>query len=67
MSWKIMQVNTWWSAEEACTVLTFLDELRDQLWYTHGDQITAYRLAELEAQNSDKNQGRLDLDEPVDF
>lgn len=67
MSWKVMRVNTWWSAEEACTMLTFLDELRDQLWNTHGDQITAYRLAELEAQNRDQNQGRLDLEEPIDF
>ena len=48
-------------------MLTFLDELRDQLWNTHGDQITAYRLAELEAQNRDQNQGRLDLEEPIDF
>ena len=67
MSWKVMRVNTWWSAEEACTMLTFLDELRDQLWNTHGDQITAYRLAVLEAQNRDQNQGRLDLEEPIDF
>ena len=67
MSWKVMRINTWWSAEEACTMLTFLDELRDQLWHTHGDQITAYRLAELEAQNRDQNQGRLDLEEPIDF
>lgn len=67
MSWKVMRINTWWSAEEAYTALTFLDELRDQLWHTHGEQITAYRLAELDAQNSDQNQGRLDLEDPIDF
>ncbi len=67
MSWKVMRVNTWWSAEEACTMLSFLDELRDQLWHTHGDQITAYRLAELDAQQNDQSQGRLDLEEHIDF
>lgn len=56
-----------WSAEEACTALTFLDELRDQLWHNHGEQITAYRLAELDARNSDQDQGCLDLDEPIEF
>jgi hypothetical protein len=67
MSWKVMRVNTWWSAEEACTMLTFLDELRDQLWHTHGDQIIAFRLAEVDAQNNDETQERLDLEEQIDF
>lgn len=67
MSWKVMRVNTWWSAEEACTMLSFLDELRDQLWHTHGDQITAYRMAELDAQKTDQNQGSLDLEENTEF
>lgn len=48
-------------------MLTFLDELRDQLWHTNGDQITAYRLAGLEAQNNDQIQGQLDLEEPINF
>ena len=67
MSWKVMRVNTWWSAEEACTMLSFLDELRDQLWHTHGDQITAYRLGEQDDQKNDQSQGRLDLEEHIDF
>lgn len=67
MNWKVTQLNTWWSAEEACIVLSFLDELRDQLWQTHGDRITALRLAELDAQNDDEHQGRLDLGEHIDF
>ena len=67
MSQKVIRINTWWSAEEACTALAFLDELRDQLWHTHGKQITAYRLAELDAQNNEQDQGQLDLEEPLDF
>ena len=67
MNWKVTRINTWWSAEEACTMLSFLDELREQLWQTHGDQITAYRLEELEARQSDEAQGQLDFEDPVDF
>ena len=67
MNWKVTRINTWWTADEACTVLSFLDELRDQLWHVHGEQITALRLAELEAQENDKNQGELELDNHIDF
>ena len=48
-------------------MLSFIDELRDQLWETHGDQITAYRLEELDAQKADEAQGQLDLKQPLDF
>lgn len=48
-------------------MLSFLDELRDQLWHTHGDQITAYRLTELDAQENNQSQGRLDLEDHIDF
>jgi hypothetical protein len=67
MNWKVTRINTWWSAEEASNVLSFLDELRDQLWETHGDQITAQRLAELDAQDIDERQAQLKLDNHIDF
>jgi uncharacterized protein YktA (UPF0223 family) len=67
MNWKVTRINTWWSAEEASNVLSFLDELRDQLWETHGDQITAQRLAELDAQDVDERQAQLKLDNHIDF
>lgn len=67
MNWKVTRINTWWTAEEADTVLSFLDELRDQLWHVHAEQITAVRLAELEAQENNENQGQLELDDHIDF
>lgn len=67
MNWKVIRVNTWWSAEEASIALSFLDELRDQLWHTHGEQITALRLAELDAQIANDSQGQMDLEEHIDF
>lgn len=67
MNWKVTRVNTWWSADEASSVLAFLDELRDQLWHTHGERITALRLAELDTQHREERQGQLDLEEHIDF
>lgn len=67
MNWKVTRINTWWSAEEASNVLSFLDELRDQLWETHGDQISALRLAELDSQVDDERQAELKLDNHIDF
>ena len=67
MNWKVLRVNTWWTAEEASTVLTFIDELRDELLATHGDQIKAMHLAQIEGQKADENQGQLNLDNHIDF
>jgi len=48
MSWQILKLNTYWTAEEADTVLGLIDELRDQIINTYGDQIIAMRTAELD-------------------
>ena len=39
MSMKITRVHTHWTAEEAHTVIEFLDVLRDQLWHSYGDTV----------------------------
>ena len=39
MSMKITRVHTHWTAEEAHTVIEFLDVLRDQLWHSYGDSV----------------------------
>jgi len=39
MSMKITRLHTHWSAEEAHTVIEFLDVLRDQLWEIYGDTV----------------------------
>ncbi len=40
---KTTRLTTYWSAEEADTVVAFLDELRDTLWECYGEQITEMR------------------------
>lgn len=61
MSMKVTRVHSWWTAEQADDVLSCLDELRDALWSSYGDQIVAMRLAEQERAENDKQQGQLDL------
>ena len=41
MSLSITRLATHWDADEAYTVMVFLDELREQLWQSHGDAVTA--------------------------
>ena len=68
MSMKVTRVPTWWDAEQADTVIAFLDELRDQLCATYGDQIVAMRRAELDESEADERQGELKLNSDlVDF
>ncbi|MDC0435068.1 hypothetical protein OAM69_05440 [bacterium] len=68
MSWQILKLDTYWTAEEAATVLTLIDELRDQIINTYGDQIVAMRTAELDTERNevDERQTQLPL-EPEDF
>ena len=39
MSMKITRLHTHWSAEEAHTVIGFLQVLQDQLWEIYGDTV----------------------------
>jgi len=39
MSMKITRLHTHWSAEEAHSVIEFLEVLREQLWEVYGDTV----------------------------
>jgi hypothetical protein len=39
VSMKITHLHTYWTPEEAHTVIEFLDALRDQLWHSYGDSV----------------------------
>lgn len=41
MSSKTLFIATDWSAEEAGRVLRFLDDLKDSIWETYGEDIVA--------------------------
>ena len=56
MSMKITRLRTHWNAGEACSVIEFLDLLRDQLWDHYGEQITAMLQEAAAAQANDDDQ-----------
>lgn len=39
---KLSYLKTHWTPEEAHTILTFLDDVRDVLWRTYRDEIVEY-------------------------
>lgn len=53
MAMKAIPLRTYWDADDAHLVISFLDELRDLLWESYGDEIVALhqKLAEEAAQN----------------
>jgi len=65
MSLSITRLPTHWNADEAYTVIAFLDLLRDQLWETYGDEITE-RLKQVNT-NSDERQITMAFDDEIDF
>ena len=66
MSLSITRLPTHWDAAEAYTVIAFLDLLRDQLWETYGDDITAM-LQAADNGSVDEQQTELAFDDDLDF
>lgn len=65
MTMTTTKLRTYWTPAQACEMLELLDELRDQLWETHGERIIAYRMNECSETGIDPQQQRLNLeDEP---
>jgi hypothetical protein len=66
MSLSFTHLPTHWNADEADTVIAFLDLLRDLLWDTYGDDITAM-LRDADCGHRDEGQFELPFDDPLDF
>ena len=60
MTMRITRLTTYWNAEQAETVITFLDELKDLLWEVYGEEITDMRRRASESDTSD-------FDDDIDF
>ena len=68
MTMKINRLTTYWTADEADTVVAFLDELRDTLWACYGEQITEMRRNTLTRTEPDTSQAEwLFDDDDIDF
>ena len=66
MSLSFTHLPTHWDAGEAYTVIAFLDLLRDQLWETYGDEITAM-LRDADDRHRDDSQIELAFGDDLDF
>tara|TARA_B100001964_G_C13666456_1_gene351342 strand:- start:262 stop:471 length:210 start_codon:yes stop_codon:yes gene_type:complete len=57
---KLSQLITYWDPEDAFTIITFLDELRDVLWAVYGEEIVEHHRVLQQEQNDRNNQQKDD-------
>ena len=68
MTMTTTRLVTYWNAADAYTVIQFLDELRDLLWDTYGEQIIEMMQAASEEQQRQRQEGeQRDFSELADF
>ncbi|GMQ90525.1 MAG: hypothetical protein BMS9Abin10_0914 [Gammaproteobacteria bacterium] len=67
MTMNSTRLTTYWSSDDAATVIDFLDLLRDALWETYGDQITQMYREAYDDRFQDPNQCELEFDDDIPF
>jgi len=67
MTMNNTRLTTYWSSDDAATVIDFLDLLRDALWETYGDQITQMYREAYDDRFQDPNQCELEFDDDIPF
>lgn len=67
MSMNITRLTTYWTVDEADTVINLLDDLRDSLWETYGDQIIEIRRNTMTSVESNTDQAELPFEDDINF
>ena len=67
MSMNITRLTTYWTVDEADTVIALLDDLRDCLWETYGDQIIELRRNAMIGVETNIDQAELPFDDDINF
>ncbi len=67
MTMKVTRLTTYWTVDEAATVIDGLDRLRDALWETYGNQITQLYREAYDDRFQDPNQCELEFDDDIPF
>ncbi len=65
MTMSVTRLRTYWTAEEAATAIDFLDNLREVLWETYGEQITQMQRDAHDEQVQNLNQGEFMFDDEL--
>ena len=60
MTMNSTRLTTYWTIDDAATVIDFLDLLRDALWETYGNQITQMYREAYDDRFQDPNQCELE-------
>ena len=67
MTMNVTRLRTYWTLDEAATVIDFLDILRDALWETYGEQITRMHRESYDDHIRDTNQCELEFNDDIPF
>jgi hypothetical protein len=67
MTMNSTRLTTYWTIDDAATVIDFLDLLRDALWETYGNQITQMYREAYDDRFQDPNQCELEFDDDIPF
>ena len=67
MTMNSTRLTTYWTIDDAATVIDFLDLLRDALWETYGEQITQWHREADDNRIQDVNQCELGFDDDIPF
>jgi len=62
MSMKLSQLRTYWNADDAYLIISFLDELKEMLWDTYGSEIIEQQQEDQNTIDHDDRQWSLELD-----
>ena len=67
MTMNVTRLTTYWTIDEAATVIDFLDSLRDALWETYAEQITTMHREDCDNRIQYINQCVLGFDDDIPF
>ncbi|GBE10339.1 hypothetical protein BMS3Abin12_00903 [bacterium BMS3Abin12] len=67
MTMQVIHLTTYWTLDDAATVIDFLDVLREALWETYGESITRMHREMRDTRIQDINQCELKLDDDIPF
>jgi len=67
MSMKVIKLTVYWDAADAQLVISFIDELRDLLVDTYGDEIVDMHRQLAQDNTLDEGQTDLPFNDPVEF
>ena len=67
MSMKVIKLTVYWDAADAQLIISFIDELRDLLVDTYGDEIVDMHRQLVQNNTRDEGQTDLPFNDPIEF